>query len=113
MSSLYGALDTILLICSTTQLLNKSLSLFQYQVFISLYLVILSNFTFVDMISGDLGLQQLGMELGFQNRDWGWVEWWKHQILATRAVVSDKGPGPSVLQQRISTKTESSEASIY
>ena len=69
MSSLYGALDTILLICSTTQLLNKSLSLFQYQVFISLYLVILSNFTFVDMISGDLGLQQLGMELGFQNRD--------------------------------------------
>ena len=28
-----------------------------------------------------------------------------------RTVVSDKGPGPSALQKRISTKTESSEAS--
>ena len=35
----------------------------------------------------------------------------KHQILATRTVVSDKGPGPSALQKRFSTKTESSEAS--
>ena len=34
-------------------------------------------------------------------------------MLVSRAVVSDKGPGPSVLQQRVSTKTESSKASIY
>ena len=34
------------------------------------------------------------------------------QILATRPVVSDKGPGPSALQ-RIHTKVESSETSIY
>ena len=33
------------------------------------------------------------------------------QILATRPVVSDKGPGPSALQERILTKTESSEIS--
>ena len=37
--------------------------------------------------------------------------WRKHQILATSPVVSDKGPGPLDLQKRISTKTESSEAS--
>ena len=36
---------------------------------------------------------------------------WKHQILITRPVVSDKGPGPSAMQKRISTKMESSEAS--
>ena len=35
----------------------------------------------------------------------------KHQILATRPVVSDKGPGPLALQKRISTKIESSETS--
>ena len=34
------------------------------------------------------------------------------QILATRPVVSDKGPGPSALQERILTKTESSEISM-
>ena len=38
----------------------------------------------------------------------GWLE---HQILATRSVVSVKGPGPLALQKRISTKTENSEAS--
>ena len=32
--------------------------------------------------------------------------WWERQILATRPVVSGKGPGLSVLQKRISTKTE-------
>ena len=37
--------------------------------------------------------------------------WWKHQILATRLVVSDKGPAPSALQERVPTKTESSEVS--
>ena len=31
------------------------------------------------------------------------------QTLATRPVVSDKGPGPSALQKRISTKMESNE----
>ena len=35
----------------------------------------------------------------------------EHQTLATRPVVSDKGPGPSALQKRVPTKTESSEAS--
>ena len=34
------------------------------------------------------------------------------QTLATRPVVSDKGPGPSALQERILTKTESRETSI-
>ena len=36
---------------------------------------------------------------------------WKHQILITRPVVSDKGPGPSAMHKRIPTKMESSEAS--
>ena len=36
---------------------------------------------------------------------------WKHQILATTQVVSDKGLGPSAMQKRIPTKIESSEAS--
>ena len=36
---------------------------------------------------------------------------YKRQILATRPVISDKGPGPTALQKRISRKTESSEAS--
>ena len=31
-------------------------------------------------------------------------------MVATRPMVSDKGPGPSALRKRISTKTESSEA---
>ena len=34
------------------------------------------------------------------------------QTLATRPAVSDKGPGPSALQERILTKTESRETSI-
>ena len=36
---------------------------------------------------------------------------WEHQILTSRPVVSDKGPGPSTLQKRISTRKGSSEAS--
>ena len=36
----------------------------------------------------------------------------RQQILATRPEVGDKGPGPLALQKRISTRTESSEASI-
>jgi len=36
---------------------------------------------------------------------------WRRQILATRPVVRDKGPDPSALQKRISTETESTEAS--
>ena len=32
-------------------------------------------------------------------------------MLVSRAVVSDKGPGPSALQKRIPTKTESNEIS--
>ena len=46
------------------------------------------------VISDGLGLQQLGAGLGFPD-----------------SMVSDKVPGPLVLQQRISTKSESSEAS--
>ena len=38
------------------------------------------------------------------------LQWWKHQILAIRPVVSGKGPGSLTLQKRISTKSESSEA---
>ena len=60
------------------------------------------------MISGSLGLQRLEVRLGvpeFGARLWQL----KHQILATRPVVSDKGPGPLALQKRIPTKTESSE----
>ena len=62
----------------------------------------------------DLGwpsLQQLGAGFGFPARDWAGWRRRKQQILATRPVVSDKGPGPLALQKRISTKTESSEAS--
>ena len=33
------------------------------------------------------------------------------EFLASRPVVSDKGPGPSALQKRISTKKENSEKS--
>ena len=36
-------------------------------------------------------------------------QWGEHQILATRPVVSDKGPGPLALQKRIPTKMESNE----
>ena len=53
------------------------------------------------VISGGLGSQP-AMEAG------SWQ--WKHQILALRPVVSDKGPGPLALQ-RTSTEMESSEAS--
>ena len=60
------------------------------------------------MISGSLGLQRLEVKLGvpeFGARLWQL----KHQILATRPVVSDKGPGPLALQKRIPIKMESSE----
>ena len=60
------------------------------------------------MISGSLGLQRLEVRLGvpeFGARLWQL----KHQTLATRPVVSDKGPGPLALQKRIPTKIESSE----
>ena len=61
-------------------------------------------------LSGDFSLQQHEPELGFLARDWAGLWQWKHQILATRLVVSDKSSGPSALQKRISTKMESSEA---
>jgi len=63
------------------------------------------------LISGGLGLQQLGVGFGFPARDWAGSPQWKHGILATGPGVIDKGPGPSALQKRISTKTKSSEAS--
>ena len=37
-------------------------------------------------------------------------QWSEHQALTTRSVGSDKSPGPSALQERTSTKMESSKA---
>ena len=48
----------------------------------------------------------LGSQPEIEAVSWGW----EHQILTTRPMVSDKDPGPSALQKRVSTKTESSEA---
>ena len=62
------------------------------------------------MASGCNGLEP---GLGSQPEVGVGLQQWKNQILATRPVVSDKGPGPLDLQKRISTKTESSEASKY
>ena len=59
------------------------------------------------MISGGLCLKHFGVEVGFPARDWDGSQEWEHQILVTRPVVSDKGPGPSALQKRIPTKMES------
>ena len=47
----------------------------------------------------------VGQGLGSQS------ERWKHQLLATRPVDSDEGPGPSVWQNRVPTKVESTETS--
>ena len=63
------------------------------------------------LISCGLSLQWLGEVLGLPARDWAGSQPWKHQILATRPGVSDKGPGPLALQKRISTIIESSEDS--
>ena len=53
-----------------------------------------------------------GLEQGFGSQDIvAGSQQWKHQILATRPMVSDKGPGPSALQKRIPTKMESTEIS--
>ena len=62
------------------------------------------------MISGSLGLQRLEVRLGIP--EFGARLWQlKHQILATRPVVSDKDPGPLALWKRVPTKMESSETS--
>ena len=45
------------------------------------------------LISSGLGLQWLEAWLGFPAKDWAESQWWKHQILDSRPVVSDKGPG--------------------
>ena len=63
------------------------------------------------VISSGLGLQCLEVGLGFPTRNWAGLWQWKHQILATRPVVSDIGPDPLALQKRISTKMESNGAS--
>ena len=49
--------------------------------------------------------------LGSQSETEAGSRQWRHQILTARPVVGDKGPDPSALQKRISTKTESTEAS--
>ena len=54
------------------------------------------------------GLEQ---GLGSQPENGPRSQRWKRQILATRPVDSDQGPGPSPLQKRIPTKVESSETS--
>ena len=72
-----------------------NLSLFQDQLFISLYSVILSNFTFVDMISVTSACNSLERSLGFQTETEAGLQWWKRRILATTAGVSDKGAGSS------------------
>ena len=53
-----------------------------------------------------------GLEWGLGSQPGTEVVWWrwKHQVLATRPVVNDKGAGPWTLQKRISAKKESSEA---
>ena len=53
------------------------------------------------MISGGLCVQHFGVEVGFPARDWDGSQEWEHQILVTRPVFSDKGPGPLALQKRI------------
>lgn len=53
------------------------------------------------MISGSISLQLLEWVLGSQPETEAVI----HHILATIPVVSDKGPGSSTLQERISTKT--------
>ena len=58
----------------------------------------------------DLACSCLKCVLGFQPEIKARLWWLKHQILATRPVVSDKGPGPSVLQKKTSMNMESSEA---
>ena len=63
------------------------------------------------VISGGLSKQQLEVGLGFPARVWAGSWWRKHQILATRPVVSDKDPGPLALRRRIPPKMESSETS--
>ena len=45
------------------------------------------------LITSGFDLQWLGAGLGFPAKDWAGSQWWKHQILGTRPVVSDKGPG--------------------
>ena len=67
--------------------------------------------TLAVLISSGLPLQWLGAGLGFPARDWAGSQQCKHQVRATRPVVSDTGPGPSALQKRIPTEMESSEAS--
>ena len=57
----------------------------------------------------DLACNCLKCVLGFQPEIKARLWWLKHQILATRPVVSDKGPGPSALQKKIPIKTESNE----
>ena len=54
------------------------------------------------------GLEQ---GLGSQSETEAGSQRWAHQILVTSPVVSDKDPGPSALQKRISAKIKSSEAS--
>ena len=68
------------------------------------------------MVLGDLrwplsACSGLGQGLGSQPENGPWSEQWKQQLLATRPVDSDEGPGPLAWQNRIPTKVESSETS--
>ena len=52
------------------------------------------------LILGGLSLQQLEAGLGFPGREVEVGLWWEHWILATRPVVSDKGPWPFSLAEK-------------
>ena len=58
-----------------------------------------------------LACSSLEPGLGSQPETGAGLGQWKHKILVTRPVVSDKSPGPLALQKRIPRKMESSEAS--
>ena len=59
----------------------------------------------------DLACNSLERGFGSQPQSGAESRLWEHKVLATRPAVSDKGPDPSALQKRISTKTESNKAS--
>ena len=62
------------------------------------------------MTTSNLGAQRLGAGLGVPARDWGQTVVMRAPNPNTRPVVIDKGPVPSALPRRISTKTEKCEA---
>ena len=58
-----------------------------------------------------VGGNSLERGLGSHSETGAGLQRWKYRIIATRSMVTDKGPGPSALQKRTSTEMERSEAS--